>query len=67
MISQAMIDERKAEREVINRVRAIRRKIEKEKAGMTPEESTAFVHNRVRKFFLENGYTLTYADGTTIP
>jgi hypothetical protein len=67
MISQQMIEERKAEREVINHVRAIRRKIGKETAGMTPEQSAAYTRNSVRKFFLENGYTLTYADGTTIP
>jgi hypothetical protein len=67
MINQATIEERKAEREVINHVRAIRRKIQKEKAGMTPEQRMAYTHDSVRKFFLENGYTLTYADGTTIP
>jgi hypothetical protein len=62
-----MIEERKAEREVINHVRAIRRTIQNEKKGMTPEERTAYTYNSVREFLIENGYTLTYADGTTIP
>jgi hypothetical protein len=67
MISQAKIEERKAERELINHIRAIRKENGKETKGMTPEQSAAYTHNSVREFLIKNGYTLTYADGTTIP
>jgi hypothetical protein len=67
MTNLAKIEERKAEHEVINRVRAIRRKIQKEQAGMTDHEKTVETHNSVVNFLRENGYTLKYADGHIEP
>jgi hypothetical protein len=67
MISQARIEERMAERQVINRVRSIRRKIGKEQAGMTAHEKTVDTRNYVVNFLKENGYTLKLADGTILP
>jgi ribosomal 50S subunit-associated protein YjgA (DUF615 family) len=67
MISQQTLDERKADRELFNHVRAIRRKIGKEEKGMTAHEKTLHNLNSVRQFLLENGYSLKLADGTTIP
>jgi hypothetical protein len=67
MTNQQKIEERKAEREVINHVRAIRRQIGKEQEGMTVHEKTLYTRNSLREFFIKKGYTLKLADGTTIP
>jgi hypothetical protein len=67
MISQQKIEERKTDRALINEIRAARKKLQKEQEGMTSDERVAFVQNSVRNFIIENGYTLKYADGTTIP
>jgi hypothetical protein len=60
-------EDRKADRELINHIYAIRRRIGKEQEGMTDHEKTLDTQNSVINFLRENSYTLKLADGTIIP
>jgi hypothetical protein len=64
---QQLKEDRKADRALINEIRAVRRKIAKEQEGMTVREKTLYTNNSVNNFLRENGYTLKLADGTIIP
>jgi hypothetical protein len=60
---QAKIEDRKATRSVINHVRTLRRRLQKERESMTPEEWRVFSDNRIANLEKEFGYTRHYIEG----
>jgi uncharacterized coiled-coil DUF342 family protein len=60
MTRQQTIEERKAERDVINHIHTIRRQIQDEEKGMTSSERTARLRAEVQELIKKHGLKINY-------